>query len=116
MIPEIPSRESHERRLMAELDQVSRQLATMGIQKAILFGSLSRGDVTIFSDIDLIIVQETDARFLDRLDPFYTQLDLGVDVDILVYTPDELADMATWNPLVRQALQEGKVIYEADSS
>jgi predicted nucleotidyltransferase len=101
---------------MLQLDRLRQQLATMGVQKAILFGSLARGDVTIFSDIDLIIVQETDARFLDRLEPFYTQLDLRTDVDILVYTPHELADLATWNPLVRRALQEGKVIYEADAA
>lgn len=112
----IPSLESHKQRLMTSLDRLCRQLAEMDVQKAILFGSMARGDVTIFSDIDLIIVQDTDARFLDRLEPFYAQLDLGADVDILVYTPGELADMATWNPLIRRALEEGKVIYEAAAS
>jgi hypothetical protein len=37
-------------------------------------------------------------------------------VDILVYTPSELADLAAWNPLIRRALQEGEVIYEAPAS
>ena len=115
-IAELPSSENHKQRLILALDRLCQQLARMDIQKAILFGSLARGDVTVFSDIDLIIVQETNARFLDRLEPFYTQLDLGIDMDILVYTPDEMADLATWNPLVRRALKEGKVIYEAEAS
>ncbi len=115
-ISETLSTDTHKRRLMAELDRLRQQLATMDVQRVILYGSLARGDVTIFSDIDLIIVQETKARFLDRLEPFYTQLDPRTDVDILVYTPDELADLATWNPLVRRALQEGKVIYENPGS
>ena len=49
--------------------------------------------MTIFSDIDLIIVQETKARFLDRLEPFYTQLDPRTDVDILVYTSGGPGDL-----------------------
>ena len=99
--------------LEAQLSDIRRRLADMGVQKAILFGSLARGDVMPFSDLDLIIVQETDARFLDRLEPFYAGLDLRVDADILVYTPEELAEMQTWNRFIQQALREGKVIFEA---
>ena len=102
--------------LEAQLSNIRRRLAGMGVQKAILFGSLARGEVTPFSDLDLIIVQETDARFLDRLEPFYAGLDLRVDADILVYTPEELAELQTWYPFIRQAMREGKVIYEAESA
>ena len=100
--------------LEAQLSDIRRRLADMGVQKAILFGSLARGEVTPFSDLDLIIVQETDARFLDRLEPFYAGLDLRVDADILVYTPEELAELQTWNPFIQRAMREGKVIYEAE--
>lgn len=102
--------------LEAQLSDIRRRLADMGVQKAILFGSLARGDVTPFSDLDLIIVQDTDARFLDRLEPFYAELDLQVDADILVYTPEELAELQTWNPFIQQVMREGKVIYETESA
>jgi len=102
--------------LEAQLTDISRRLAKMGVQKAILFGSLARGEVTPFSDLDLIIVQDTDARFLDRLEPFYAGLDLRVDADILVYTPQELADLQTWNPFIQRVLREGKVVYESEST
>jgi len=102
--------------LEAQLSDMRQRLAQMGIQKAILFGSLARGDVTPFSDLDLVIVQRTNARFLDRLEPFYASLDLKVDADILVYTPEEWAELQTWNPFIQQIIREGKVIYEADSA
>jgi hypothetical protein len=35
-----------------------------------------------------------------------------VAADLLVYTPDEVQNMAH-TPLVRQALDEGRVLYEA---
>ncbi len=41
------------------------------IKKIILFGSVARGDVRRDSDLDLIIVQETNKKFLSRLEPFY---------------------------------------------
>jgi predicted nucleotidyltransferase len=99
--------------LEAQLSDIRRRLADMGVQKAILFGSLARGDVTPFSDLDLVIVQDTDARFLDRLEPFYAELDLQVDADILVYTPEEFSELQIWNPFIQQVMREGKVIYEA---
>jgi predicted nucleotidyltransferase len=102
--------------LEAQLADIRRRLAAMGVRKGILFGSLARGKVTPFSDLDLIIVQDTEARFLDRLEPFYAGLDLRVDADILVYTPQELADLQTWNPFIQRVLREGKVIYESESA
>jgi predicted nucleotidyltransferase len=101
------------RRLLAQLADIRRRLGGLNVQKAILFGSLARDEVTPFSDLDLLIVQDTDARFLDRLDPFYSELDLGVDADILVYTPGELERMQGNNPFIDRILQEGRVIYEA---
>ena len=41
-----------------------------GVKKAILFGSLSRGSQSRKSDIDIMIVQDTDKRFFNRYDTF----------------------------------------------
>ena len=43
----------------------------------------------------------------------YQRLDLGVDLDLLAYTPAELAEMPEAG-LARRALIEGEVIYERD--
>ena len=84
------------------------------IRRAIVFGSLARGDATRHSDFDLIVVQETDKRFLDRYDDLLQAVSNAVsdhDVDLLIYTPEEFVQMAE-RSFVARALREGKTIYE----
>lgn len=110
-------RRSDERKdeLLKELDRVVGILKTRNIEKVILFGSLVRGDVASTSDIDLIIVADTDKRFLDRLDEVYSAVLPQKAMDILVYTPQEIDCMKETNPFLRKALGEGKVLYERNS-
>ena len=89
---------------------VDRWSRDPSIKKIILFGSVARGDIRRGSDLDLIIVQETDKKFLARLEPFYR--DARIAMDILVYTPDEFAAMVE-GIFLKNALRDGVVIYEA---
>ena len=85
-----------------------------GIRQAILFGSHARGDDTRRSDVDLLLVQETSERFLDRYAGILAEITSrvqGRDVDVLIYTPAELAQMAD-RPFVATALREGVILYE----
>jgi predicted nucleotidyltransferase len=84
-----------------------------GIKKAILFGSFARGTASKRSDIDILIIQETDKRFLDRFSEFSWLYDLlkGYAVDLLVYSPEELKRNAG-RPFVKSVLSEGVVLYE----
>lgn len=87
-----------------------------GILRAIVFGSLARGEATRHSDLDLIVVQETDARFLDRYDPLLREITAAAPergIDLLIYTPCELAQMAD-RKFIATALREGKTIYESE--
>ncbi len=82
-------------------------------EKVILFGSYARGDADEYSDLDLIVIQETKERFFDRLSDVPTSVAPGLAVDLLVYTPTEWSDMrARGNPFIERALAEGVVIYE----
>jgi hypothetical protein len=70
---------------------------------------------TLRSNLDLIVVLPTKKRFLDRYDDLLSELTLAVpgrDVDLLVYTPEELQRIAE-RPFIRQALQQGVTIYES---
>ncbi len=97
--------------LKAELDRiVSRLKHDPSVRLVLLFGSLARGDARDHSDIDLIVVKETEKRFLDRLDEFYD--DAREAMDVLVYTPQEFEEMMQ-RPFVKRALKEGKILYEA---
>ena len=102
------------------LAKISAQLrpvfARHAVRRAIVFGSLARGDQSRHSDLDIIVIQDTDKPFLDRYDALLAELAQaapGRDVDLLVYTPGELAQMRD-RPLTATALREGKIIYESE--
>jgi hypothetical protein len=42
-------------RLEEEIARLAEQLRAMGAQKVVLFGSLARGEISLFSDIDLLV-------------------------------------------------------------
>jgi predicted nucleotidyltransferase len=105
-------KEERLKRLEKELERIIPMIIRSGAKKIILFGSLARGNIHKGSDIDLIIVKETDKRFLERLDVFYSLLLPRVAMDIFVYTPEEFERMAEENGFIRTALREGKVLYE----
>jgi predicted nucleotidyltransferase len=82
-------------------------------QRVILFGSWGRGDEDEYSDLDLVIIKETEERFLDRLERVYELVKPTFAMDVLVYTPQEFAKMQERdNPFIEMVLKEGVVIYE----
>lgn len=96
-----------ETELQVFIDRWSRDPS---IKKIILFGSAARDELRCDSDLDLIVVQETDKKFLSCLEPFYR--DVCVAMDILVYTPEEFAAMKE-EIFLKNALLDGVVVYEA---
>lgn len=83
-------------------------------KKAIVFGSYARGEADEYSDLDLIIVAETETPFWERFRDYAGIYDIWrKGLDMLIYTPDELERMQSEeNPLITHALGEGVVIYE----
>jgi predicted nucleotidyltransferase len=82
--------------------------------KVILFGSCGRGDFGEDSDIDLLIVKETDKRPLDRMREVYDLIyspDHYLALDPLVYTSQELTQRLESGDFF---VQEGKVLYERE--
>jgi uncharacterized protein len=85
-------------------------------QCVILFGSTARGDSDAASDLDVLVVKDTDEPFVHRLETMAELCPPGIHADILVYTPEEITLMvADKNPFILQVLAEGKVVYEAKS-
>jgi predicted nucleotidyltransferase len=104
---------------MNEISLLKRRLSPIfeqyQIQKAVLFGSLARNEASSRSDVDLIVVKRTHRRFFDRYDGLLLDLSRAIperDLDVLIYTPTELAKISH-RPFIAQALREGKVIYES---
>ncbi len=105
-------RESHRRALWQEAERLAAAAAALGVQRVVVFGSLARGEDNTMSDVDLLIIWETSLGFLERTVELYRRLQPRVATDLLVYTPAEMERMMdkAW---MRQALAEGKVLYEA---
>jgi uncharacterized protein len=87
-----------------------------GILKAIVFGSVARGEPSPHSDVDLILIQATAKRFLDRYEGILLELNESIPhtaVEALIYTPEEMERMRQ-RRFIATALREGKVIYESE--
>lgn len=93
---------------------VERIRRTVRPQRIVLFGSRARGDARPDSDLDLLVVQRSGVPRHRRSVPIYRALaDIPVEVDVIVYTPQEIDD---WRDVpeafVTTALREGEVLYE----
>jgi len=99
------------------IGEITCRLQAYQARKVVLFGSYARGDYTAASDIDLIVVKETDRPFLERIVEVLDVCELPgspVVIDPLVYTPAEFSKMvADGNPLIKRAMQEGRVLVES---
>lgn len=101
----------------AELAALVEQLKSYRPERIVLHGSLARGDWNRASDIDLIIVKATDQPFIQRIGDVLDLCRSAMDVEPLVYTPDELRSMlAEGNSFLEKALTEGRVLYDADQT
>jgi predicted nucleotidyltransferase len=65
------------------------------VSEAYFFGSFTGSEFGVHSDIDIILVCETDKPFHLRAIDFEDLLDLVPSTDILVYTHDELETLIT---------------------
>ena len=93
---------------------VKKLLVVAKPERIILFGSRARKDNYPRSDIDLLIILR---HFKDRgnlILQFRNAIgDVGVGVDILVYSQKEVRERSDWSSsVISWALKEGKVLYE----
>lgn len=93
---------------------VDRILSTERPERIILFGSRARGTARPDSDFDLLVIKESSEPRFRRSAPLYTRLaDLPVEVEIMVYTPEEVSEWSSVpEAFVTTAVREGKVLYE----
>ena len=105
-------REEYNRKLEKALEKITNRLSAMPqISKVILIGSYAAGRKDLFTDLDLIVIMDTDQDFVQRTADLYQKLEVDVDLDLLVYTPHEFENMRKAG-FISHALESGKVIYE----
>ncbi len=97
-----------------ELERIIQRLRPLDPEKIVLFGSFARGDFHENSDIDLIIILDTQRRPIDRIGEVLSLIDAEeFDVEPHVYTPPEYESLKHQGALLIEAAErEGKVLYE----
>ena len=105
-------REEHQKDLWEEADRITAAASKLGVRRVILFGSLLKKKPGLTTDLDLLIVWDTSLGFIERTVELYCRLQPRVPTDLLVYTSSEMQRMIH-TPLVKRALEEGRVLYEA---
>lgn len=81
-------------------------------QKIILYGSMVGGRVNKWSDLDIVVVKDTEKRFYDRIGDVLRVIKPREAVDVLVYTRDEYQRLSKESWFVGEEItKKGRVIY-----
>lgn len=96
------------------LDEIVKRIVdTADPERIILFGSAVRGKMGPNSDVDLLVIRAGVHRRQLTQRIYRELIGAGHAVDIIVATPSDLERYGNSIGLVyRQALQEGRVIYD----
>ena len=84
-----------------------------GPDRVILFGSHAYGTVTEYSDVDLLVIMPFDGSSFRKSLEILKRVHPPFYVDVVVRRPDDTARRyIEGDPLIREALDRGKVLYE----
>jgi len=93
-------------------DRIARHF---GPERIILFGSYAYGSPTEESDVDLLVILRYEGSSRRAASAIRRQVRPDFALDILTYRPGEVERRAAMEDFfVREVLERGKVLYEAD--
>ncbi len=91
--------------LEAEFLRIAGSMRQLGAERFWLSGDLARGDITPTSELELLIVHETEQPFHRRSDFFQTHLRPQVGTTFIVYTPAEFDELAERDRVIVEAIR-----------
>ena len=103
---------------MDDIEELGRRIGReFNAERVILFGSYARGTVTSDSDVDLLVVADTELPPRERYSAARRLVaDAPASFDIIVKTPEEYARWrSVVNHIVYFADKYGRVLYERGS-
>ena len=104
-------RQEYRELLRRSAGEIAAKLAVLDVEKISLFGSYARGRADLFTDLDILVIIETDRPFIERAGEIHSLLCFPVDTDILCYTPEEFRRMRD-TPFIKKILEDEVVLYE----
>jgi predicted nucleotidyltransferase len=98
----------------AQIIRLSESIARdFGPDRIILFGSHAKGQANEDSDVDLLIIMPFEGKSRNKRLEIWGKARPSFSVDILVRRPEDTQRRyREWDPLIREAIDHGKVLYE----
>lgn len=110
----VPPVNERDRVPMAAIAELARNIArAFQPERIILFGSYAYGEPAPGSDVDLLVVMDTELRESAQAVRIMQQVEHHFGLDLLVRTPAKLAARcALGDPFLIDVLERGRVLYE----
>lgn len=101
---------------LAQIRDFGRRIGhEFGARKVVLFGSYAKGRPSPDSDVDIFVILPFQGKSVHQSVRIRLQLRPAFPVDLIVRTPDQVRKrLKMGDPFIREVLEEGKVLYEAD--
>jgi predicted nucleotidyltransferase len=101
---------------MKQIEEVGRRIGRQfHPDRVLLFGSYADGTATDDSDVDLLVVLPFEGRPFHKSLEILNRLDVRFPCDLIARPPADVARRyEQGDPLIREALDHGKVLYERD--
>ncbi|MDR3565417.1 MAG: nucleotidyltransferase domain-containing protein [Negativicutes bacterium] len=111
-VPTIPNRTQIPQ---ATIHSLAEQISILfHPQKIILFGSYAYGTPRPQSDVDLLVVMDTQLSELEQAAVICRAIPYRFGLDLVVYTPQNLAQRLKWgDSFLREIVQRGVTLYES---
>jgi uncharacterized protein len=82
-------------------------------EQIFLFGSLAAGQVHEWSDLELVVIADTDLSFHERTQQILRSVRPQAGMDVLVFTPVEWTEMSIQRRFIQENIfSKGQVVYE----
>ena len=94
---------------------IDRIAGACNLKAIIIFGSVAKGTSDENSDLDIMVILETDMTYYERMLAVRKAIGVtSIPIDILAFTPEEVnATKGKRGSIISEALNTGKVVYGA---
>jgi len=101
-----------------KIEEFGRQIGIeFGAERVILFGSYALGSATEDSDVDLLVIGPFKGRSVDYSVKIRMKLRPKFPVDLIVRSSKQVQErLDMGDSFMRQILEQGKEVYEANNS
>ena len=101
---------------LEEIEAVGRRIVReFHPERVVLFGSHAQGTATADSDVDLLVILPFDGKGFRMSLEILNRVDARFPLDLIARRPEDVERRyAQGDPLIREALDSGKVLYERD--